>query len=49
MIITRTATARAGKEKATGVDVLITPLHIIPTVLLFTTHPFAAQKSAVRC
>lgn len=49
MMITRTATESAGKEKATSVDPVTTPPHIIPVVLLLNTHSFAAQKSAVRC
>lgn len=49
MMITRTATERAGKEKATRVDPATTPPHIIPVVLLLNTHTFATQKSVVRC
>ena len=53
MIITITATERAGKEKATGADPVTAPPHIIPVVQLLNTHThthtFATQKSAVRC
>lgn len=49
MIITITATERAGKEKATRVDPATTAPHIIPVVLLLNTHTLATPKSAVRC
>lgn len=47
MIITRTTTENAGKKKATRVDLLTTPPHIIPVVLPFNKRTFAAQSSAV--
>lgn len=47
MIITRTTTEKAGKKKATRVDPLTTPPHIIPVVLPFNKRTFAAQSSAV--
>lgn len=47
MIITRTTTEKAGKKKATRVDPLTTPPHIIPVVLPFNKRTFSAQSSAV--